>query len=267
VKEYLAAIVAGSTTPLVGRNLTREYLQARILASLQHAGAMIPLALQGGTALRFLYHLPRYSEDLDFTLEQARDSYDFHRYLRIIHSSFSAEGYDVAISVNDRKVVHSAFVRFPGLLYDLGLSRQRAEVLSVKIEVDTSPPSGAILATTLIRRHVTLHLQHHDKTSLFAGKLHAVLSRSFLKGRDVYDLLWYLSDPNWPEPNLALLNNALQQTGWQGETLVATSWRALVRARLQGATWDRVMTDVQPFLEAEERLDFLSRDHLFQLLS
>ncbi len=267
MKDYLAALVAGSFTPLAGRNLAREYLQARILASLQHAGAMIPLGFQGGTALRFLYHLPRYSEDLDFTLEQARDSYDFQRFLRIIHRDFSAEGYDVTVSVNDRKVVQSAFVRFPGLLFDLGLSRQRAEVLSVKIEVDTNPPAGAILATTLIRCHVTLHLQHHDKTSLLAGKLHAVLSRSYLKGRDVYDLVWYLSDPNWPEPNLALLNNALHQTGWQGETLKSISWRAAVRARLQDAAWDRVVADVQPFLETGERLDFLSLDQLLQLLS
>jgi hypothetical protein len=44
-----------------GRNLLREYLQARILAELQRAGAMLSLAFQGGTALRFLYGLPRYS--------------------------------------------------------------------------------------------------------------------------------------------------------------------------------------------------------------
>jgi hypothetical protein len=95
----------------------------------------------------------------------------------------------VGLKVNDRKVVHSAFVRFAGLLYELDLSPHRDEVLAVKIEVDTNPPVGAVLATTVIRRHVILHLQHHDRSSLLAGKLHAILQRPTLKGRDMYDLL------------------------------------------------------------------------------
>ena len=75
---------------------------------------------------------------------------------------------------------------------------------------------GPPLDTTLVRRHVLLNLHHHDRASLLAGKLHAVLQRPFLKGRDLYDLIWYLSDKDWPDPNLVLLNNALNQTGWTG---------------------------------------------------
>lgn len=59
-----------------------------------------------------------------------------------------------------------------------------------------------------------LNLLHYDKSSLLAGKLHAVLTRKYTKGRDLYDLMWYLSDPTWPAPNLIQLNNALKQTGW-----------------------------------------------------
>ena len=68
MKDYLRELLRSALTPAHGRNLLREYLQARILAELQRAGAMLSLAFQGGTALRFLYALPRYSEDLDFTL-------------------------------------------------------------------------------------------------------------------------------------------------------------------------------------------------------
>jgi len=75
--------------------------------------------------------------------------------------------------------------------------------------------ANAVLATTVIRRHVVLQLQHHDRASLLAGKLHAILQRPYLKGRDLYDLAWYLSDREWPAPNLEYLNNALLQTGWQ----------------------------------------------------
>ena len=71
MKEYLSELVRGSPTPAQARNVTREYLQARILGSLQRAGAMIPLAFHGGTALRFLFASACYSKDLDFALELA----------------------------------------------------------------------------------------------------------------------------------------------------------------------------------------------------
>jgi len=95
---------------------------------------MIPLAFQGGTALRFLYGIQRYSEDLDFTLERPDRGYDFQRFLRAVQTDLGAEGYDIGIKANDRKVVHSAFGSFPGLLFDLSLSPHRNESLSVKVE-------------------------------------------------------------------------------------------------------------------------------------
>jgi len=248
MKDYLGRQVREAGSVVAGRNVAREYLQARMLGSLQQQGAMIPLAFHGGTALRFLYALPRYSEDLDFALEREGEGYDFRGYLQQIKRTLAAEGYTIEIKLNDQKVVHSAFVRFRGLLYELRLSPHTDEVLAVKVEVDTKPPAGAGLATTLIRRHVTLQLQHHDRASLLAGKLHALLQRRYTKGRDVYDLIWYLSDPEWPEPNLVLLNNALAQTGWEGPVLAEETWREVVYERLAGMRWERVVQDVRPFL-------------------
>jgi len=267
MKEYLTDLVRASPTSDRALNQVREYLQARILGGLQRAGAMIPLAFHGGTALRFLYATPRYSEDLDFTLERDGSRYDLRAYLGTIRSELAAESYALEIRVSDERVVNSAFVRFAGLLYELGLSPHRDQVLSVKIEVDTNPPAGAVLSTTLVRRHVTLHLQHHDRASLLAGKLHAVLQRSYTKGRDIYDLLWYLSDPSWPEPNLILLNNALRQTGWQGEYPTKRNWRELVRDRLETLVWDRVVGDVRPFLEPPADLGLLTLENLMHLLA
>jgi hypothetical protein len=227
---------------------------------------MIPLAFHGGTALRFLYASARYSEDLDFALERADAQYDFRAYLRAIQAEFAAEGYTVDLKVSDQKTVHSAFVRFQGLLHELGLSPHRDQVIAVKIEVDTNPPAGAGLTTTVVRRHVVLQLQHHDRASLLAGKLHAVLQRPYLKGRDLYDLLWYLSDPGWPAPNLVQLNNALRQTGWTGEPLAANTWRAAVRQRLPTGAWDRVVADVRPFLEPQADPGLLTRENVLRVL-
>lgn len=249
MKEYLRNLVDSALTPAHARSIAREYLQARLLGILQDAGAMIPLAFHGGTALRFLYNSARYSEDLGFALEREPSRYDFRSYLDLIRKTFTAEGYALELKVNDRKTVHSAFVRFPGLLYELNISPHRSETLAVKLEVDTNPPVGAQLDTTIVRRHLVLHLQHHDKGSLLAGKLHAILQRPFLKGRDVYDLMWYLSDSAWPAPNLVLLNNALRQTNWEGPVLTETNWRKIVWDQLEPADWKGVIEDVRPFIE------------------
>lgn len=270
MKEYLVHLVHESSTPVEGQNIAREYLQARILQSMQRTGAMIPLAFHGGTALRFLYAIARYSEDLDFALERAQSEYNFRAYLEAIRSDLAAEGYALDLKVNERKVVHSAFVRFRGLLHELDLSPHRSQVLAVKIEIDTNPPAGAVMETTVIRRHVTLHLQHHDRASLLAGKVHAILQRPFLKGRDVYDLVWYLSDPDWPAPNITMLNNALRQTGWEGALPVTeNNWRDVVRARLQeeGRPWDQVVADARPFLGISADLEALERDTVLEVLA
>jgi hypothetical protein len=112
-----------------------------------------------------------------------------------------------------------------------------------------------------------LHLQHHDRASMLAGKLHAILQRPYLKGRDVYDLLWYLSDPGWPAPNLILLNNALQQTGWDSPMLIESNWREVVRGRLRASSWERVVADVQPFLEPGAGSALLTRENVMQVLT
>jgi hypothetical protein len=267
MKDYLTQLARESPSPVQARNVVREYLQARILGVLQHEGAMIPLAFHGGTALRFLYSSARYSEDLDFALEGKRELYDFRGYLRAIQTEFTVEGYEVSVRVSDQKTVNSAFVRFSGLLHEVGLSPFGDEKLAVKLEVDTNPPAGAGLTTTVVRRHVLLQFQHHDRASLLAGKLHAILQRPYVKGRDVYDLLWFLSDPAWPPPNLVMLNNALQQTGWAGALLTKETWRPAVRARLQEAAWDQVVVDVQPFLEPSANLDLLTLENLMRVLS
>jgi len=265
MKEYLREQLREARDPLSGRNLLREYLQARILGACQRGGAMIPLAFHGGTALRFLYRIPRYSEDLDFALERKDRGYDFQKMLRLVRDEMTAEAYQVELKVSEQRTVHSAFVRFPGLLFEMGLSPHRREVIAVKIEIDTEAARGAELETTVIRRFQTLQLQHHDRASLLAGKLHAILQRSYTKGRDLFDLLWYLSDRTWPLPNLVLLNNALAQSSWSGPLLTTDNWHRIVRQRLDTMSWKNVLRDVHPFLAPGAHDDLLTKDNLIEL--
>ena len=250
MRDHLRSLVRG-LDPLVGRNVLREYIQARILEGLQRAGAMSPLAFQCGTALRFLYGLRRYSEDLDFALEGPRKLYDLRGWMRAIVRQFRREGYEAEASVRDRGNVHTGWIRVRGALYETGLSPHREETLGVKVDVDTLPPAGAVTATRLVRRHVSVRLHHHDRASLLAGKLHAVICRPWTKGRDIYDLAWHLSDPTWPSPNLELLNAAVRQGDAEAVPLDAGTWPGVVAARVEGLSWETVVADVRPFLEGD----------------
>lgn len=262
MKDYLRQLAAQTPNDLARGSLVREYLQARVLESLQDAGAFLRWALVGGTALRFLYSIPRFSEDLDFSLIQMGEDAGLRAALTEVKRALSLDGYRIEINVRDEKTVSSAWLKFPGLPHEIGMSPHASQVLSIKVEVDTRPPPGAGIATSIVRRHVTLNLCHHDKASLLAGKLHAVLHRKWTKGRDLYDLVWYLSDRSWPPPNLALLNAALTQTGWQGPAMTIANWRGELRQRLETLDWERARADVRPFLERERDIALVSRETL-----
>lgn len=266
MKDHLVELVARQKDARLKRNAACEYLQARILETLQEAGAFRDWVFLGGTALRFLFGMPRYSEDLDFAVLDRAAPHHFERLSGRVRSVFEAEGYRPTVKCAPDRTVASCFVRFPGLPHELGLSPHRGQVLAVKLELDTDPPAGGRVATTIVRRHVTLNLLHHDRASLLAGKLNALLCRPYVKGRDIFDLFWYLADRSWPGPNLRLLNCGLRQSGWTGPVLEADNWRAVVSERIRAVRWDAALNDVRPFLEREAGLGLLTRENCLALL-
>jgi predicted nucleotidyltransferase component of viral defense system len=236
------------------------------LESLQDTGAFLRWAFAGGTALRFLFSIPRFSEDLDFSLINPGKKAEFKSAAIETKRTFEREGYSIDVKVSEKRTVSSAWVRFPGLPREVGISSHAAQVLSVKIELDTNPPAGAHIENSIVRRHVTLNLCHYDKASLFAGKIHAVLSRSWAKGRDLYDLVWYLAERTWPAPNLDFLNAALEQTSWEGPRLTEANWRKQLKNRMESLDWEKARADVKPFLERARDLDLVKKDVLIGLL-
>lgn len=267
MKPLLMEILRGQPDDFRRRSTVREYLQARILLALQDAGAFTDWTFVGGTALRFLFQLPRYSEDLDFSLATPEGTARFEKYMHAVGRDLALEGYDLEIRSRPRHPVASAAVKIRGLLYEIGLSPHPNEVLMVKVEIDTRPPRGARTTTRLVRRFVLLNLLHHDRSSLLAGKLHALLTRRYTKGRDLYDLGWYLADPTWPAPNLVQLNNALRQSGWDAPVVTPATWRGLIRDKLNTIDWREALQDVSPFLERERDAALVSRDVLLPLLA
>jgi len=266
MKDYLKQQVGSIQDANLAGCIAREYVQARFLECLQENGAFISWALVGGTALRFLYLMPRFSEDLDFSLAGPGVEDNFTELMKKAKAGFQAEDYSVTIKAKTEKTVKSAFVKFDGLPFEIGLSPHRTEVISIRVEIDTNPPAGANLETSVVRRHCLLNLQHYDKSSLLAGKLHALLTRKYVKGRDAYDLMWYLSDKTWPEPNSLLLNNALKQTGWSGPEITVDNWRKETALRVSQYDWDKVIADVRPFIERKKELQMLTEQNLIKLL-
>jgi hypothetical protein len=92
------------------------------------------------------------------------------------------------------------------------------------------------------------------------------LQRPFLKGRDLYDLIWYLSDRDWPHPNLVLLDNALRQTAWTGPAINDGNWRETVRSKIEAMSFEQALDDVRPFLGLNEDIGLLTKDNLMRLL-
>jgi predicted nucleotidyltransferase component of viral defense system len=266
MRALLENILREEVDDLSRRNRTREYLQARILLALQDHGAFSNWAFVGGTALRFLFGIPRYSEDLDFSLLAPGEDARFERMIEGVRSDLAAEAYLVEVKASAKKTVASAFVKFRGLLFELGLSVRKDETLSIRVEIDTNPPEGARVETRIVRHFILLNLLHHDRASLLAGKLHAVLSRPYTKGRDLYDLAWHLSDPSCPEPNIVLLDNALRQTGWQNPPVTERTWRQRIAEKLDSVDWKLARADVSPFLERKQDVNMVSEPVLLPLL-
>jgi|LakMenE18May11ns_1017448.scaffolds.fasta_scaffold9852265_2 predicted nucleotidyltransferase component of viral defense system len=264
MKEEALALVRGVPDPAQALNRLREYLQAFVLRSFHESEAFRPLAFVGGTALRFLHGLPRFSEDLDFSLV-AGDGYAGKEWMAKVKRDLTLAGFAPEVTWNDRKVVHTGWVRVAGVLHESGLSAMPTEKLAIKVEIDTRPPAGGHCERRIVTRYVTFLLQHYDLPSLLAGKLHAVITRKYAKGRDWYDLMWYLSQHPPVTPNLPLLQAALNQT--QGsDRLDALAWKELVQARLTALDMRTISEDVGPFLERPQDAALLTRENLSVML-
>lgn len=264
MKEEALALVQAVAGSADKQNLLREYVQESVLRSLHESEAFLCLSFVGGTALRFLHGLPRFSEDLDFSLENS-EGYEPVRWLAKLKRDMSLAGFDLTLKWNDRKVVHTAWIRIGELLKDAGLAALPEQKLSVKLEIDTNPPAGAVFRSDVVSRHVAFVIRHHDLPSLMAGKLHALMTRSYVKGRDWYDFLWYRARRPPVEPNLTQLQNALDQTEGKG-AYDSKQWTRHIADKLEELDLESVKHDVLPFLERPREAELLTREHLLSLV-
>lgn len=265
MKAELIQLVADEPDAAKAMNLLREYLQAITLRSLHESEAFSHLAFVGGTALRFAHSLPRFSEDLDFCLE-APNGYAPEKWLRKLKRDLELAGLPLSVKWNDGSTVHKAWLKWPGILQAVGLSPLPEQNISIKLEVDTCPPSGAVCERQMVTKHRLLALQVYELPSLMSGKVHALITRGYPKGRDWYDLLWVRGHRPVVEPNLQQLQRALDQTQGEG-AYDATTWKQLCLDRLNQLDIADLAADVAPFLEHSEEAAMLNAKNLRSTLN
>ena len=262
--EALKQELAGAASVEAKTNRAREYLQVLALKALSDQDAFAHRAFVGGTALRIVFGLRRFSEDLDFSLVGAA-GYDFGGICGRLVKDFGLNGLSVSLDKAKGKTVNSAFFSFPGLPHALGLSGHKQEKLSIKIEVDTNPPAGWARQTTVLNKTYLFSVGHYDLPSMFAGKLHACFYRPYTKGRDIYDLFWYLGRK--VRPNFEMLNNAIAQSQGVAPGVNAGNFKEFMLERAANIDLAAAKKDVERFLEDKSELRLFSKDILAAALN
>lgn len=251
----------GATNAVEEENATKEILQEIALYALWRADFFNVALFQGGTSLRILHALPRFSEDLDFLLRAPDPDFQWSPYLSALVDIFGQFGLKLDAQPKDKmdRVVREAILKDDSIASQLNLSFAgpgRAKTIKIKLEIDTNPPAGSGEGTTFLDFPADYEVRHQDLPSNFALKIHALLCRPYLKGRDWFDFSWYVA--NRTPPNLPLLSAALRQAGpWQHQRdlSIDDAWViATLKAKITSIDWDAAAADVSRFLRlAEEK--------------
>ena len=232
-------------------NIVRESLQILCLKTINDKGYFNHLAFLGGTSLRILFSLRRFSEDLDFSIYE-KTGYELTALVEELRRAFHF--YNIPLETKEKSEgnVQNVMMKFTGLLKELGLSALAEQKLSIKLEMDMNPPAGWNLENTLITKTYLFNITHYDLPSLYAGKLHACFFRKFTKGRDFYDFAWYLGGKI--KPNFLLLNNAILQTEKKHKKITKKNFKDFLLQSIQKIDFNAVKKDVERFLEDKTEL-------------
>ncbi|MDO9318585.1 MAG: nucleotidyl transferase AbiEii/AbiGii toxin family protein [Gammaproteobacteria bacterium] len=248
-----------ATNPVQEEQATKEIIQEIALYALWRAGFFEVAAFQGGTSLRILHKLPRFSEDLDFMLKEPDPDFAWSRYLKDLQTCFAEYGLKAEALPKDRmeQRIKKAVIKDSSISNQLKLSfykGQPGQKISIKLEIDVLPPAGSGYEYTFLEFPTDYEICHQDLGSNFALKIHALLCRPYLKGRDWYDFNWYIKQA--VSPNLLHLRHALVQWGpWQGrDTLeVDMVWlKKTLLEKIESIDWKAAAVDVEPFLRSAE---------------
>lgn len=259
--------------------ILREIVQSIVLVGLSRTAFFKKASFYGGTALRIFYDLNRYSEDLDFTLNNVDKNFSIAPFIESIKNVALSYGLELEISIKQKQIntpVESAFAKintyqtFINLKMNSELTKllHKDEVIKVKFEIDCEPALGFTTENKWIDMPEFAPVIVLDEASLFAGKLHAILCRNYkntVKGRDYYDFLFYVR--RGISPNLNYLRNKLINTGKINEkdTFNIEVLKEMLIKRFEQVDFEQVKNDTERFIINNEDLSTYSRDLFVQM--
>lgn len=237
-------------------NALKEILQEIALYALSSTDFFSKALFQGGTSLRILYQLPRFSEDLDFILKHRDARFQWEKYVEQIKKIFML--YGIEPEVKDRskegETIQKLFLKDNsiGKILHLNFHHHAQRKLTIKLEIDVNPPVGSQEEMKYLDFPIDYTVLTQDLASNFAGKCHALLCRPYNKSRDWFDFSWYVA--RHTAVNLELLKNALYQQGpWQGQEIqITTTWlKEALKKQVLKIDWKKASKEMQRFVNLD----------------
>lgn len=256
----------------------REIMQEIALAALSRTDFFDKAAFYGGTALRIFYGLDRFSEDLDFSLLAPNTDFSLTPYFSKIVEEFQSLGMNVSIREKDKRIktqVESAFLKSETIWQELVLEdlvKQHGitsnKTIKIKIEIDRLPPLGFSTEEKLLIRPFSFYVNCFTMPSLFAGKLHALLFRKWksrVKGRDWYDMEWYIRK-GVPLNMDHFLQRAKETNDWNEDQITQEQIIQLLITKIESVSFDSVKEDVVRFIADDQKLAIWSANYFKDLI-
>jgi predicted nucleotidyltransferase component of viral defense system len=257
-----------TTTTEGALNGLREIMQEVALAGLYRGGFFDKAAFYGGTCLRIFYGLPRFSEELDFSLLASDTDFSLEPYFKAVRDEFSALGIDVEISAKKKTVstgIESAFLKGDTRLFSLAVHAEKT--VRIKFEVDARPPLGFATEEKLLLQPFSFYVKCFSLPDLFAGKMHALLYRKWksrLKGRDWFDFEWYIRK-GIPMNLSHFIVRARQSGHLLEDRLSEEEFRELLAKRIEALDVTAARNDVSRFVNDVKVLNLWSREYFTEL--
>lgn len=250
-------------------NALHEVMQQVCLAGLNRAGFFEKSAFYGGTCLRIFHQLPRFSEDMDFSLLEDDPDFNLEHYFEAIQNEFSIIGRNISIEKKEKSIdshIESAFLKDNTDIVNIRF--QTEPTVKIKIEVDKNPPLNFKTEYKLLLLPFSFMTRCFTLPGLFAGKMHALLFRNWrnrVKGRDWYDFEWYIRN-NIPLDFTHFKQRAIQSEGPQFESLTHDQLKQLLSEKFASTKIENVKDDVRRFVLKPQELDIWSADYFMQLM-
>lgn len=258
----------------------REIIQQVALLGLWRSKFFERAAFYGGSALRIIYGIDRFSEDLDFSLLEADPAFCLADYGQALKRELLSFGFSVEVESKTKKektTVQSPFLKTDtreqmisvGIKPELVKQIPPNQVLKIKLEVDVTPPPGFSTEMRYLLKPIPFSVRTFTLPDMFAGKMHAVLCRQWksrLKGRDWYDLVWFTA--HHPELRLSHLEQRMRQTGhWKGSSpLDENAFRELLIGRVKSVDVEQIKREVEPFVSNPAALEVWSREFFLDVV-